>query len=647
MNKNKLALNLSKTSIQLLRKGSNKSWDVLGSADPSSENLEKDLARLRDQASALSTKKPIVDVLLPRELVLSQTVIIENDYSIEYCKKVTAERCGLNDSEILIAIGDSSTRSTVPVAAISTSSITESRSFVKNAGFLPERYIASSKISGFKKSPVFFNDNSSKQLFDFESKAFTKVLAFTSILLFVGFLASLASVFLEYRANNMPYNYLASSKNFLEKKINSKIKLNLLTVVKKISGPQLGISNFLPKESNFAYLPQKSKIRQPELNLENRFSIEGQLKANLNIIKIEELDLAETTFPTSGSNNLNQFNDLKGIFKLPKQNLARLYDDQLKKLHGIPPKIEKSFSIARNSTTLFMEKSRSGSSSLQTKKVLVVPARERIINHKYKKILVEEVFADISLTKILITTARKSASVLPLFYFDTKRPNVTNPNKQIRINYINTKNSSLISATQIKWKKLSANALMPFDPSRPTLSRQLSLKLREEGMDVKLLNSRQDNNNPELALWSGNQPTLKPRIIDLIKVLDDPTKSTGAVTFVGLPPEIPLIVSKLKKVSASSIKNLNVRNNPPSIPKRSSIVGNSTQQNLIELNRTNLIGVFGKRTGRIALIRLSSGNTVKVRVGQKFGDEWRVISIDLDKIHITNGRRQETLRIPG
>ena len=166
-------------------------------------------------------------------------------------------------------------------------------------------------------------------------------------------------------------------------------------------------------------------------------------------------------------------------------------------------------------------------------------------------------------------------------------------------------------------------------------------------MRIKLLDSSQDNNASEFVLWNGKQPAIKPKIIDSIKVLDDPTKSTGAVTFVGLPPKIPLTVTKLKKVSASSIKNLNVRSNPPSIPKRSSIVGNSTQKNLIELNRTNLIGVFGKRTGRIALIRLSSGNTVKVRAGQQFGDGWKVISIDLDKIHITNGSRQETLRIPG
>ena len=161
------------------------------------------------------------------------------------------------------------------------------------------------------------------------------------------------------------------------------------------------------------------------------------------------------------------------------------------------------------------------------------------------------------------------------------------------------------------------------------------------------MNSIKEKEPTYLALWDGKQPVIKPKIIDSIKVLEDPTKSTGAVTFVELPPRMPSVVRKFEKVVASSVRNLNVRSKPPSIPKRASIVGNSTLKNLIELNRTNLIGVFGKRTGRIALIRLSSGNTVKVKVGQRFGNGWRVISIDLDKIHITNGSRQETLRIPG
>ena len=179
------------------------------------------------------------------------------------------------------------------------------------------------------------------------------------------------------------------------------------------------------------------------------------------------------------------------------------------------------------------------------------------------------------------------------------------------------------------------------------LDRRLNVKLKAQGINVKLLQRNQEKDPVQLTLWNGKRPTIKPNIIDLIKVLEDPTKSTGAVTFVDIPPRMPKVVSKLKKVAASSIRNLNVRSNPPSIPRRASIVGNSTLRNLIELNRTNLIGVFGKRTGRIALIRLSSGNTVKVKVGQQFGNGWRVISIDLDKIHITNGTRQETLRNPG
>ena len=647
MKKNKLALNLSKTSIQLLRKGSKTRWYVLGSADPSSENLEKDLARLRNQAAALSSKKPTVDVLLPRELVLSQTVVIEDDSSVEYCKKVTAKRCGLNENDILIAIGDSSTRSTVPVAAISTNSINESRNFVKKAGFRPAKYIASSKISGFKKSPVFFNDSASKKLFDLGSEPFTKVLTFASIFLFVGFLASLASFYLEYKSNNSPHNYLASSKSFLERENKSQTKLLLLRGVKKISPQQLNTSNFQQKDSKFAYMPQIPQIKQSKLNLQNQFSYKEQLKVSLRVVKIEELGLGKPVFPTSNPTNPSQFNDLKEVSSSLKQVNVSLYNNGPKEPPRTLPKMDVKTSIDRNPTKLLSQKSISVSNSLEPKKVLALPLKERIINHKYKKVLIEEIFSDISLTKILITTAKKRASTLPLLYFDVKKPDITNPNNLIRVNYVNYIDSDFITTKHIKRNKQSIRDFIPIGSNGLILNRQFNQKLKEQGLKIKLLNSSQDNNATKLALWKGKPPIIKPKIIDSIKVLDDPTRSTGAVTFVGLPPEMPLAVTKLRKVYASSIKNLNVRNNPPSIPKRSSIVGNSTQKNLIELNRTNLIGVFGKRTGRIALIRLSSGNTVKVKAGQQFGNGWRVISIDLDKIHVTNGSRQETLRIPG
>ena len=646
MNKNKLALNLSKTSIQLLRKSSKRSWNVLGSADPSSGNLEKDLDRLKNQAAALSTKKPVVDVLLPRELVLSQTIVIEDDSSIEYCKRITAERCGLNENELLIAIGDSSTRSTVPVAAIAKNSITESRIFVKKAGFRPEKYIAASKISGFKKSPVFFNDKSSKQLFELDGKSFTKLLAFVSIALFFGFLASLASVFLGHLHNNRPYNYLANSENFLEKKNKPKTELLLLSKVKRIPDRQLDSFDFRAKASNFFYAPPRLRSQELALNLPNRPLNLGQLRASLGEKTIEEIGLAETVFPASSLGKPRKIEDLAKVSNSIKQALLSLYDKGLKESHGRLPKMEET-TFAGKSVSLSSKKSTLVSKSLEPKSVSIFPEKESIINHKYKKILIEEVFSDLSLTKISITTSNKKASTQPLIYFDTQQPDIINPNNLQSVDYTNKKNSVLIRSNYIKKSDQSLNDLIPVDPNRLTLNSQFNLKLKKQGIKIKLLTGTRDNNPTKLAFWNGMIPTDKPKVIDTIKVLDDPTKSTGAVTFVGLPPKIPLTVTNLKKVSANSIKNLNVRNNPPSIPKRSSIVVNSTQKNLIELNRTNLIGVFGKRTGRIALIRLSTGNTVKVRAGQQFGDGWKVISIDLDKIHITNGSRQETLRIPG
>ncbi len=647
MNKNKLALNLSKTSIQLLKKGSKKTWSVLGSVDPSSKNLEKDLVSLRNQAAALSTKKPIVDVLLPRELVLSQTIVIEDNFSIEYCKQVTAKRCGLNENELLIAVGDSSTRSTIPIAAISANSITESRNFVKRAGFRPERYIASSKISGFKKSPVFFNDNSSKRLFDLEGQTFKRALSIISFLLFAGFLFSLTSTFLEYRSNNKPYNYLADSREFRDKENNLKPELTLLAKAKKTSSTRLDISIFEAKDPNHIDLPQIPKNHFPKIYSYNKFSVKSQFNANQKTVQLKELNIGEINNPMSIPENPIKFDDFKEFAKLEKVALLSSFAKQQKKVHGSLPKIDKNFSYSKHREDKQSNPSKTISNSLKMKMVFDNPKKERSINHEYKKIVIEEVFSDLSLTKILITTATRRASTLPLIFFDVKKPNILSSNRMIGFNFINDENKALIRPANIIQEEFLISTLVPTYGNELILNHQLNVKLKEQGIDVKLLKSTQGKDSIQFTLWNGKKPTIKPNIIDSIKVLDDPTKSTGAVTFVDIPPGMPTEVSKLKKVAASSIRNLNVRSKPPSIPRRASIVGNSTLRNLIELNRTNLIGVFGKRTGRIALIRLSSGNTVKVKVGQQFGNGWRVISIDLDKIHITNGRRQETLRIPG
>ncbi len=647
MNNSKLALNLSKTSIQLLKKGSKRTWIVLGSVDPSSKNLNKDLVSLRNQAAALSTKRPIVDILLPRELVLSQTIVIENDFSVEHCKKVTAKRCGLNENELFIAIGDSSTKSTVPVAAIAVNSIIESRNFVKRAGFRPEKYIASSKISGFKKSPVFFNDNSSKRLFDIEGKTITQVLALTSMLMFAGFLVSLTTTFLEYRSKNRPYNYLADPEIFNSKQNSLKTEFTLLEKAKQISSDRINISKLEPKSSKFIYTPQAPKVQKPKLKSVNKFSFEVQLKSNFETTQIKKLNVGRIIVPILAPEKPTKFDELQEISNLQKADLVFLKAPE-NKSRGTLPKIDKDYPSSIDGGKKLSKERRTNSNRLESIRALAAPKKEKSINHKYEKIFIEEIFSDMSLTKIIISTSNKRASTLPLLFFDTKKPDILDSDKLMSFDFINDKDEKFIRPTDVIGKKeFLISSLEPTYKRGLMLNNQLIVKLKEQGLNINELNSRTENAFPNIVLWNGKKPPVKPKIIDSIKVLEDPTRSTGAVTFVELPPGMPSVVSKLERIAANSVRNLNVKSKPPSIPKRASIVGNSTLKNLIELNRTNLIGIFGKRTGRIALIRLSSGSTIKVKVGQRFGNGWRVISIDLDKIHITNGSRQETLRIPG
>ncbi len=407
------------------------------------------------------------------------------------------------------------------------------------------------------------------------------------------------------------------------------------------------MSIFETKDPNLIDLPEKSKNLSPKIYSLNKFSVKSQFYATRKTVGLKELNIGEINNPISIPQNLVQFDDFREFAKSQKMALLSSLGKQQKKVHRSLPKIDKDFSYSKYEEKKLSKPSKTISNSLKMTMVFETPKQERSINPEYKRVVVEEVFSDISVTKISITKANRKASTHPLIFYDVKKPNIDSSNRIVGLSFINDENKALIRPTNIMQEKSAIGNLSTTYGNELILNRRLNVKLKEQGIDVKLLKRHQEKDSIQLTLWNGKRPTLKPNIIDSIKVLEDPTKSTGAVTFVDIPPGMPTAVSKLKKVAANSIRNLKVRSNPPSIPRRASIVGNSTLRNLIELNRTNLIGVFGKRSGRIALIRLSSGNTVKVKVGQQFGNGWRVISIDLNKIHITNGSRQETLRIPG
>ncbi|OWU84256.1 hypothetical protein ATO6_14585 [Oceanicola sp. 22II-s10i] len=83
----------------------------------------------------------------------------------------------------------------------------------------------------------------------------------------------------------------------------------------------------------------------------------------------------------------------------------------------------------------------------------------------------------------------------------------------------------------------------------------------------------------------------------------------------------------------------------PNIPSSASVTRTATIRNAIDLNRINLIGVYGQPSSRRALVRLSDGRYRKVKVGDAI-DGGRVSAIGDGELRYTKGGRNLTLTMP-
>ncbi|MCV6584169.1 MAG: hypothetical protein OIF47_01405 [Marinibacterium sp.] len=83
----------------------------------------------------------------------------------------------------------------------------------------------------------------------------------------------------------------------------------------------------------------------------------------------------------------------------------------------------------------------------------------------------------------------------------------------------------------------------------------------------------------------------------------------------------------------------------PKIPSSASVARQATIERAINLNRVNLIGVYGTKANRRALVRLSSGRTKKVKVGDRV-DGGRVVAIGDSELRYKKGSRTLSLKMP-
>jgi hypothetical protein len=83
----------------------------------------------------------------------------------------------------------------------------------------------------------------------------------------------------------------------------------------------------------------------------------------------------------------------------------------------------------------------------------------------------------------------------------------------------------------------------------------------------------------------------------------------------------------------------------PDIPTSASVARQATIRNAIAMRDINLIGVYGTERDRRALVRLSNGRFVKVKVGDRL-DGGRIATIGRDELRYTKGGRNITLSVP-
>ena len=94
-----------------------------------------------------------------------------------------------------------------------------------------------------------------------------------------------------------------------------------------------------------------------------------------------------------------------------------------------------------------------------------------------------------------------------------------------------------------------------------------------------------------------------------------------------------------------------VRGSAQSVPRASrsrpagpGVANAATLKDAIELSAMNLLGVFGKQGSRRALLRLPSGEVMRVSRGAVV-DGWVVARIDKTSMRITRGGEAQTLNV--
>ncbi|MBO9466185.1 hypothetical protein J7443_13150 [Tropicibacter sp. R15_0] len=153
------------------------------------------------------------------------------------------------------------------------------------------------------------------------------------------------------------------------------------------------------------------------------------------------------------------------------------------------------------------------------------------------------------------------------------------------------------------------------------------------------------------------RPVMRPKTAQEEAVAEEPEAPATAQAVnrslapVGRPRNMNAIVRRAERnrdaAPATRVQTAAIapRTVTPAAPTSRGVAASATVRNAINLNKVNLIGVYGTPANRRALVRLPNGKYKKVKVGDRL-DGGRVAAIGDSELRYTKSGRNVTLKMP-
>lgn len=604
-NKNNFAIKLSKEKIELL-KMQNDDYLSLGFVNPNSNTLSSDLDSLLRQLLALSRGKKFVDVILPDELIIKQSILTNQEISAKEAASVLAKSYELSVEELSIILGPISSNRSQTVVAVTNKCLTETKEFIRSIGFIPQKFFSLKYVPEIPHELTFHTEKNNKkevirEVFNNQKYKIISAIIFFPFLIYLSIITQ--SLLFKNDVNDKITENV-SSKATLQKSFNND-DLVLNDKVLQIFPPFIETKNKSYRNYN------KGKSSSTSFKLE---SINKNKKI---ILKQEENYIL---FPK---------------LTKKKENRKFIYDINQKKKKNKRLREKELFEILKKEK-INKEKENKWASNTNN----IISNQENLISNS-KKIL-KKVSSDFSFFISTLNKPKKISNLnnkVSLIYRDQslyQKKKLIN-NLQIKKNTSKISNESFQRLFQSEFSELKYN---PSISKITNLKENFSLNYQNYNKSDDVITYKENSSS-----YDGIKPLKRPKIIAFIRILREPTISSGAVTFSEKPKIRPFSVSEINLSEKKETKILSLTRGPR-FPTNASVELNATIPNIFELNRTNLLGTFGTFKSPLALIKLSSGKVIKLKIGDDF-EGWRVYAIEKEKIFVTNGTKREILRIPG